>query len=214
MIVSVANLKTYMDISLTNRQEDAAVFILTGLQSELESFLRRPLEVTEFVEQHRLDSGHIGLPMGSFLTVASNLYNESMTESGSNDSTTYASPPPAIYFRNTPIVEISEVKVKSIFSDERVLVVEQDYVQKTYGIDYYYGYPDDLITATYTAGVDGINIPVFRLMILRAATREMQNMHDDVVGIKDLNPRGVAVTETGFLDSELATLRRYKRSRI
>ena len=28
---------------------------------------------------------------------------------------------------------------------------------------------------------------IFKLMILRAATREMQNMHDDVVGVKDLN---------------------------
>ena len=55
---------------------------------------------------------------------------------------------------------------------------------------------------------------MFKLMILRAATREMQNMHDDVVGVKDLNPRGVAVAETGFLEKELMMVKRYRRNRI
>jgi hypothetical protein len=130
------------------------------------------------------------------------------------DSTTFASPPPAIYLKNTPIVSITQVKVKPVFGTERILQHEQHYIERTYGIDYYYGYPDDLVTITYTAGLDGASIPVFKLMILRAATREMQNMHDDVVGVKDLNPRGVAPIETGFLDAELSTLRKYKRTRI
>jgi len=51
-------------------------------------------------------------------------------------------------------------------------------------------------------------------MILRAATREMQNMHDDVVGVKDLNPRNVAVAETGFLEKELSVLKTFRRRRI
>jgi hypothetical protein len=55
---------------------------------------------------------------------------------------------------------------------------------------------------------------MFKLMILRAATREMQNMHDDVVGVKDLNPRNVAPMETGFTEKELLALRRYRRRRI
>jgi hypothetical protein len=42
----------------------------------------------------------------------------------------------------------------------------------------------------------------------------MQNMHDDVVGVKDLNPRGVAVAQTGFLDTELAQIKKYSRRRI
>ena len=66
MFVSISDVKTYMDISLTARQEDAAEMILAGLQSELESFLRRPIEVQEFVEEHRLDAGHMGVPMGTF----------------------------------------------------------------------------------------------------------------------------------------------------
>jgi hypothetical protein len=69
-------------------------------------------------------------------------------------------------------------------------------------------------TVTYTAGLDGSSIPLFKIMILRAASREMQNMHDDVVGVKDLNPRNVGPLVTGFLDTELASVRKYKRSRI
>jgi hypothetical protein len=67
---------------------------------------------------------------------------------------------------------------------------------------------------TYTAGLDGTNIPVFKLMILRAATREMQNMHDDVVGIKDLESRNVAPMQTGFLETELVALKKFRRNRI
>jgi hypothetical protein len=55
---------------------------------------------------------------------------------------------------------------------------------------------------------------MFKLMILRAATREMQNMHDDVVGVKDLNTRNVAPLETGFSDRELASVRKYRRVRV
>jgi len=73
---------------------------------------------------------------------------------------------------------------------------------------------NDVVTITYTAGLDGDNIPAFKLMILRAATREMQNMHDDVVGVKDLNTRNVAPLETGFTDRELMALKRYRRVRV
>ncbi len=42
MLVSVSELTTYMDISFSLRQQDAADMVLSGLQSELEGFLRRP----------------------------------------------------------------------------------------------------------------------------------------------------------------------------
>ena len=42
-LVTVSELKTYMDISFSNRQEDAAQFVIDGLQSELETYLRRPI---------------------------------------------------------------------------------------------------------------------------------------------------------------------------
>ena len=213
MIVSVNDVKTYMDIKMSPRQEDAALMILAGLQSEMESFLKRPIEVSEFEEEHRLDSGHMGVPMGTFLTANDNTYNSAFTTSPQNDLTTWATPPPAIYFRNTPIVSISEVKVKPLFGTETILTEETDYVTRNYGIDYYYGFSDDLITVTYTAGLDGTSIPVFKLLILRAASREMQNMHDDVVGIKDINTRNTGPLVTGFLDSELASVRKYRRVR-
>ena len=212
-LVTATDLKVYMDISLTNRQMDACDMVLAGLQSELEAFLRRPIEPTSFVEEHRLDAGHYGVPMSSFLSVTDNNYSDTFVDNVVNN-TTYAAPQPAIYLKNTPIVSITQVKVKPVMGTERILVNEQDYVKRTYGIDYYYGYPDDLMTITYTAGLDGASIPVFKLMILRAATREMQNMHDDVVGVKDLNPRNVAPMMTGFMDTELSTLRKYKRTRI
>ena len=215
MIVTISDIKTYMDISLTARQEDAAEMILAGLQGELEAFLRRPIEVQEFTEEHRLDTDHIGVPMGTFLTTAENTYNSSFTTaSPNNDSTMWAEPPPAIYFKNTPIVSISEVKVKPLQGEERVLVNEVDYVTRKYGIDYFYGYSDDLITVTYEAGLDGANIPMFKLLIMRAAAREMQNMYDDVVGVKDINTRNVGPLITGFLDTELASVRKYRRNRI
>jgi hypothetical protein len=211
MIVSVNDIKTYMDIRLSTRQEDAAEMILAGLQSELEAFLRRPIEVSEFEEEHRLDAAHTGVPMGTFLTANDNTYNSSFTTSPRNDMPTWATPPPAIYFRNTPIVSISEVKVKPLFGEEKILVEETDYIPRKYGIDYYFGYSDDLITVTYTAGLDGTAIPAMKLMILRAASREMQNMHDDVVAVKDLNTRNTGPAITGFLDTELSSLRKYRR---
>lgn len=214
MIVSVNDIKTYMDIKLSARQEDAAEMILAGLQSELEAFLKRPIEVSEYTEEHRLDAMHTGVPMGTFLTANDNTYNSSFTTSPRNDMTTWATPPPAIYLNNTPIVSIEEVKVKPLFSEEKILQEEIDYIPRKYGIDYYYGYSDDLITVTYTAGLDGTTIPAMKLMILRAASREMQNMHDDVVGVKDITTRNTGPLVTGFLDTELASLRKYRRVRV
>jgi hypothetical protein len=42
----------------------------------------------------------------------------------------------------------------------------------------------------------------------------MQNLHDDVVGVKDLETRNVGPLVTGFLDTELASVSRYRRRRI
>ena len=89
-----------------------------------------------------------------------------------------------------------------------------DYTVRTYGIDYYRGYANDNVTITYTAGLAGDGIKMFKLMILRAAAREVQNMHDDVVGIKDLGAREVALQETGFLEKELMSVKRWRRNRI
>ena len=55
---------------------------------------------------------------------------------------------------------------------------------------------------------------MFKSLMLRAATREVQNMHDDTVGLKDLTTRNVAPLETGFSERELQSIKRYRRVRV
>lgn len=215
MIVSISDLVTYMDISLSLRQQDAAEMILSGLQSELEAYLRRPIEVTEFVEEHRVSGLDQSMPMSSFFynqTLESSFYTGNGNSAQS--ATNFAMPPETVYLRNSPVVSISEVKVKPINGVERILVAERDYVPRRFGVDVYMNLADDLVTITYEAGLDGSSIPMMKLLILRAATREMQNMHDDVVGIKDLESRNVAPLETGFSERELLSIKKYKRTRV
>lgn len=206
MLVSIAELKTYMDISLTNRQEDAAELILEGLQSELEMFLGRPVEVATYTEEHVITAEFQGVPSASFF------YDYSLDTTG--NTLPYIQPPATVYLRNTPIISVDSVKIKSPEGSEVVQVAERDYIVRRFGIELYRAFPNDLVTVEYDGGLDGTSIKAFKLMILRAATREMQNMHDDVVGVKDLNPRNVAPLETGFLEKELMAVKGYKRRRI
>jgi len=286
VLVSVSDLVTYMDISLSLRQQDAAEIVLSGLQSELEAFLRRPVEVDEFIEQHVVPSYFQGVPATSFF------YDTSLDTTG--DVLSYIQPSVVLSLRNTPVVSVSKVRIKSLgetgmnFGEAiqreasitaatqngtsitytaaahkftvgqrasvkgmapngynvsakeitavtsnsftvggvepslgattdatgTVTAVGNDYVVHRYGLEMYRGFPNDIVEVTYTGGLDGEAISMFKLFILRAATREMQNMHDDVVGIKDLNPRNVAPLETGFTERELLALRRWRRRRI
>lgn len=215
MLVSVSDLTVYMDITFSLRQHDAAEMVLEGLQSELETYLRRPIEVTEFEEEHRISGLNQPMPMSSFFysqTLESSFYTSSGNSAQS--AINYAMPPETVYLRNSPVVSVSEVKVKPINGTERVLVAERDYVVRRFGIDVYMNLADDLVTVTYEAGLDGTTIPMMKLLILRAATREMQNMHDDVVGIKDLESRNVAPLETGFSERELLSIKKYRRVRV
>jgi hypothetical protein len=206
-LVSVSDLSTYMDVKFSLRQQDAADFVLEGLQSELEAYLRRPVEQEAFVEHHTLDSNHIGVPMDSFF------YNTSLDTTMQHIG--FTMPPSTVYLANTPIASVTQVRLKpNLQNDYTVLTNERDYTVRRYGIDLYRGFANDIVEITYNGGLDGANIKVFKLMILRAATREMQNMHDDVVGVKDLEPRNVAPMETGFLDKELLAVKRYRRVRV
>lgn len=206
-LVSVSDLSTYMDVKFSLRQQDAADFVLEGLQSELEAYLRRPVEQEAFVEHHTLDANHIGVPMDSFF------YNTSLDTTMQHIG--FTMPPSTVYLANTPIASVTQVRLKpNLQNDYTVLTNERDYTVRRYGIDLYRGFANDIVEITYNGGLDGANIKVFKLMILRAATREMQNMHDDVVGVKDLEPRNVAPMETGFLDKELLAVKRYRRVRV
>lgn len=207
MLVSVDELVRYMDIRFSNTQEDAAGYVLQGLQHELESYIRRPIEVLTNEERHVIQGTSIGMPTSSFF------YDASL-DTTLNTGFFMVQPPATIYLRNTPVVAVQSLTLTN--PDGIVSVQEEgrDFVVQRYGVDLYRGYPNDVVTINYSGGLDGESITVFRLMILRAAAREMQNMHDDVVGIKDLNPREVAPMQTGFLDSELMILKRYKRMMI
>lgn len=284
MLVSVNDLTTYMDIRFSLRQQDAAELVLAGLQGELESFLRRPIEVQNFVEDYVIPSDYVGMPTSSFF------YNTSLDTTMSPIS--YSQPPSTIGVRNSPIVKVNSVYIKnwsvsgqymseamertatvtavsqvgskvtytasnhkftlgqrvtikgmdpnpynvvariitevttntfsvtdmpasigSMVTGGTATATGNDYVVRRFGIDLYRGFANDTVTIDYDAGIDGSEIALFKLLILRAAVREMQNMHDDVVGVKDLNTRNVAPLQTGFLDSELMSVKKYKRVR-
>jgi hypothetical protein len=273
-----------MDISLTQRQEDAVEMILLGLESELEAFLGRPISQEEITEEHVIPSYFQGVPATSFF------YDHSLdtTDSGIN----YIQPSQIIYAKNTPILNVKKVSIRNLSTiatnlaeaimrtaeitaasvdgssitftanndftlGQRVTVSEinpstfqisarevtavtpttftigdaagagglyisgglatatgNDYTVHKYGVELYRGFPNDVVSITYTGGLDGSAVKMFRIMILRAAAREVQNMHDDVVGLKDLNTRNVAPLETGFLEKELMAMKSYKRRRI
>lgn len=206
MLVTIDDLQTYMDIKFSNRQTRAAEFVLTGLHSELESYLRRPMEVDTYVEDHMVPAD-----VGSML-VSSHMYDRSLDTTG--NPPLYIQPAVTIYARQSPIISVSSVYVTGVTGASVQLTDGTDYVVQRYGIDLYRAIPNDRVQITYTAGLDGPQIPIFRLLILRAASREMQNMHDDVVGLKDLETRNVAPLTTGFTPEELASVRRWRRIRI
>lgn len=213
-LVTKADVTKYMDITLTPLQEDTADTIIAGLQSELETYLGRPVEVNTYTDEvHVMGSDHVGVPMGSFF----HTYDSSDSTSGAWPTIqTFTDPPETVYLRNTPIVTVTSVTRRgaSASATTDTLVEYTNYIVRRYGIDVYGSLPNDKITVTYTAGLAGAGIPVLKLMILRAAAREMQNMHDDVVGIKDLDPRETTLAEIGFLEKELMALKRYRRVRI
>jgi hypothetical protein len=294
MLVSVQELITYMDISLSLRQQDAAEIVLEGLQSELETYLRRPIEVTEFTEEYKIPADSMASPMSSFFYQA-NLESSFYTSNGNamQSAMNFAMPPETVYLRNSPVSKVKSVLINNErttpaylgeairkegsissasyasgkitftssghqltpglyltiegllpigYNIQRKKITEvssttfsvsvdsnpgaitdstgtyfamgNDYVVRRYGIDVANIVNGDTITINYEAGLDGDSIPFFKLLILRAATREMQNMHDDVVGIKDLESRNVAPIETGFSERELLSVKKYRRNRV
>jgi hypothetical protein len=208
MLVTVNDLATFMDVRFSLTQQDAVEYVLEGLEAELEAYLNRPIGVREFEESIRLESNHVGIPMASFF------YNTSLDTTMS--PITYTQPPTTIYLKNSPVVSVSSVTVTQPQTGTTQTMTENtDFVVRKYGIDLYRGYADDLVEITYEAGLDDTGATkMFKLMILRAATREVQNMHDDVVGVKDLEPRNIAPVEIGFTEKELMSLKRYRRVRI
>ena len=207
MLATVNDLQKYMDVRFSNIQLDAAEFVLEGLQSELEAYLRRPVEPDTVTETHVLDSNYAAIPDTSFF------YNYSLDTTQSQLG--YLQPPTTIYLRNSPVVSVTSLSIRTSTGVTLNPQVEGiDYIVRRFGVDVFSGNANDTITVTYTGGLNGSSIKIFRSLMLRAATREMQNMHDDVVGIKDLNTRNVGPLVTGYTPEELSSIKRYRRHRI
>ena len=157
-------------------------------------------------ETHVIESNHMGIPSASFF------YNYSLDTT--MQTLSYLDPPVTIYLRNTPVVSVTSITITPPTMSAVAQEEGRDYVVRRFGVELFRGFANDLVTVTYSGGLDGSQIKHFRSLILRAATREMQNMHDDVVGIKDLETRNVAPLETGFSEAELNSIRRWRRRRI
>jgi len=208
MLVTQTELERYMDIKFNNRQSHAAGYVLEGLQSELESYIRRPVEVDTYSEVHKVDYLNVGVPNSSFF------YDYSLDTTGNVLS--WLQPPYTLYLKNSPVISVSTLTATGPQpgAAAQSLTEGTDFSVQKYGVDVYRTFANDTLNITYTAGMDGTTIPYFKLLILRAASREMQNMHDDVVGIKDLETRNVGPVTTGFTPEEIQSLRKYRRIRI
>lgn len=203
MLASVAELSTYMDMKFTNRQEDAALLVLAGLQGELEAIIRRPAEVQEFVEEYRIPA--------TYQDLLDESYFHDSTKDTSQSLRDVVVAPYVLHLRNSPVAEVTEIVRIDPDGSEVVWDADVDFVVRRWGLDLFNVVANDLIRVTYTAGLDGETIPYLKMAILRAASRELQNMVDDVVGLKDMQTRQATVATVGFTADEIAILKRYKR---
>jgi hypothetical protein len=182
--------------------------VLEGLQMEMEAFLRRPVEVMTFREKYVIPRHYIATSMGTnFFDSGEDTTNAIMS---SVMLETYIHS-----VDHSPIVSVTSINTTTPGGTTRTLTEGTDFVVRKYGIEFYNGVGADVeLDMVYKAGLDGTDIPYFKLVILRAAVREMQNMHDDTIGIKDLETRNVAPLDTGFSETELQRLKRFKRHRV
>jgi hypothetical protein len=210
-LITVSDITTYMDITLSNVQEDAAEIVIDGLQAELEAYLRRPIEQQSFTETYRIPDVGRGVVNQQYYYNYTTDPSTTLTSPGIIYTPMYT-----LYLDNSPVVSVSSVSITPASASATATdqVAERDYITRDYGIELFNAFANDRVTVTYTAGLDGANIKVFKLLLLRAAAREMQNMHDDVVGLKDLTTRNVAPLETGFSERELMSIKKYRRVRV
>jgi hypothetical protein len=209
-LVTTADLKKYMDITFSNVQEDAAQMIVDGLEADLEHYIGRPVSAASFSESHVAPANYSGSSQYSFFYD----YNLDRTSTSVADVT---KPPFVLYTRRSPVVSVASLTVQGQSdASATTQTVGTDYVVRRYGVDMFTVQDNDIIVITYTAGLDAAsdNTAALKLVILRAASREVQNLHDDVVGMKDLTTRNVAPVETGFTENELTSVKRWRRVRV
>lgn len=212
MIVAVDELEKYMDIKFSERQRAGVEFILDGLEQELEGYLRRPIGIKTFTERFVIRPEMSSSPIGSpFYDWGGAGYTTIISDYS-------ALPAVTLPVKNSPIVSVDSVYVGHITTasvSPALQVVDLDYVTRPFAIDIVGGLDNwDVAHVTYTAGLGDVGIKLFRLLVLRAASREAQNLHDDNQGIQDLEGRQAAPLGTGFTLEELNSVNRYVRKRI
>lgn len=72
------------------------------------------------------------------------------------------------------------------------------------------------VTVTYVGGLDGVNIPQLKLEVLRIASREMANKHDDSFGINanDFTRQQPQVKPEALTDDDRKRLERWRRRTV
>ncbi len=209
-LVTVADIKKYMDITFSNTQEEACQMVIDGLEADLEHYIGRPVTAASFVEEHVAPANYSGSSAYSFFYD----YNIDRTSSVVTDVT---KPPFVLYTRRSPVVSVASLTVQGPSdSSASTQTVGTHYIVRRYGVDMFNVQDNDKIVITYTAGLDASedNTKALKLIVLRAASREVQNLHDDVVGMKDLTTRDVAPMQTGFTPEELNSVKRWRRVRV
>ena len=122
-------------------------------------------------------------------------------------------PPYMLSLRNSPVVSVQSVVLIPMANPAGTftLVNGTHYVVRRWGLDVFAAGRNDTLTVTYTAGLPENHL--VRQIILRAASREMQNMTDDVLGLKDFQNRGATVADIGLTDADRKALRRLRRKK-
>lgn len=208
MLVTPADLATYMDMRFDNRQTDAAELVLAGVQGEIEALLRRPIEVQEFDEEYFVPEDYL------LISASAYFYDRSL-DAQADSLAHIAQPPYQLHLTNSPVKDVSLVRIRGrLDSTWRTLQRGRDYAFTRWGVDIFTAFQYDRVNVVYEAGLDGENIPYLRLSILRAAAREMQTQTDDVLGLKDMQAREPRSVYVGLTEEEKKSLRRYKRNQV
>jgi len=211
-LVTVEDLSNFMDVDWTDEQQQGAQLVLDGLHGELEFILRRPIEIGTYTET-------VVVPANQNPYAARPPYSYDATQQGA----TYLSKnlglvdvPWDVHLEESPVITITSIVRDRPQGSSKNLVEGVDFIKASWGAYVYNLSENDSLTITYTAGLnlDETKVNFMKLIMLRAAARETQNLHDDVVGLKDLNTRNVAPLDVGFTDMEIEKLQRYRRYRI
>lgn len=205
MLVSASDLSLYMDHRFDNRMVDIAEIVLAGIQSEVETHLGRTVEVLTFDEDYVVPEDYLLISSSAYF------YDRSINADYSSLAAV-VQPPFQLHLRNSPVESVSLVRIKGRLDAQwRTLAAEDDYMATRWGIDIWTAFQYDTINVVYNAGLDGTQIPYIKLIILRAAAREMQTRVDDVVGLKDMQTNEAIPTTIGLTEDERKALKRWKR---